>query len=252
MDLSLKLLSFNFFFFVDINECDIPGTCSQKCENTKGSYKCSCHEGYYMDPALQTCKALSDEEPRLLFANRHDLREIGLETKHYRELVNGLRSAIALDFDYAAKKLYWSDVAFEQIMSTDLNGEERQLLKDMKEEKWQAVVHEQINTPDGLAVDWIHKNLYWTDTGSNIIEVMSLSTSHRRTLIQTDLDEPRAIVVDPREGEGWMYWTDWGENAKIERAGLDGSNRQAIVTKDIQWPNGLTIGNYIFPNGYKK
>ena len=136
MDLSLKWLSFIYFFFVDINECDIPGTFSQKCENTKGSYKCSCHEGYYMDPALQTCKTLLDKEPHLLFTNRHDLREIGLKTKHYCELVNGLRSAIALDFNYATKKLYWSDVAFEQIMSTDLNGEERQLLKDMKEEKW--------------------------------------------------------------------------------------------------------------------
>ena len=199
-----------------------------------------------MDPQTKSCKALSNEEPLLLFANRHDLREIGLETKHYRELVNGLRSAIALDFDYSEKKLYWSDVAYEKIMSTDLNGEERQLLKDMKQEKWQSVVQESINTPDGLAVDWIHKNLYWTDTGSNRIEVMSLRYNHRRTLIETDLDEPRAIVVDPRRGEGWMYWTDWGEKARIERAGLDGSNRQVIVKNDIQWPNGLTIGNYFF------
>ena len=194
---------------------------------------------------MQTCKATSGEEPFLLFANRNDLREIGLESKHYREVVNGLRSAIALDFDYIDKKLYWSDVAFEKIMSTDLNGKERHMLKGLKKEKWESVVDESINTPDGLAVDWIHKNLYWTDTGSNRIEVMSIRTNHRRTLIEDDLDEPRAIVVDPREGQGWMYWSDWGENARIERAGLDGSSRQAIVTKDIQWPNGLTIGELI-------
>ncbi len=195
-----------------------------------------------MDPQLHTCKAESDEEPLLLFANRHDLREIGLESQHYRELVNGLRSAIALDFDYAEKKLFWSDVAYEKIMSTDLNGNKRQMHPAVKKTDWKSVVHESINTPDGLAVDWIHKNLYWTDTGSNRIEVMSLHTNHRRTLIQEKLDEPRAIVVDPREGQGWMYWSDWGENARIERAGLDGSNRQAIVSSDIQWPNGLTIG----------
>lgn len=39
-----------------------------------------------------------------------------------------------------------------------------------------------------------------------------------------------------------MYWTDWGKQPKIERAYLDGSNRQKLVTSDIQWPNGLTIG----------
>ena len=39
-----------------------------------------------------------------------------------------------------------------------------------------------------------------------------------------------------------MYWTDWGMRGKIEKAGLDGSNRQDIVTSNIEWPNGLAIG----------
>lgn len=39
-----------------------------------------------------------------------------------------------------------------------------------------------------------------------------------------------------------MYWTDWGDNPKIERAGMDGSNRQVLVEREgIYWPNGLTI-----------
>lgn len=41
--------------------------------------------------------------------------------------------------------------------------------------------------------------------------------------------------------DSWMFWTDWGSNAKIERAGLDGSHREAIVSYDIEWPNGLTL-----------
>ena len=38
-----------------------------------------------------------------------------------------------------------------------------------------------------------------------------------------------------------MYWTNWGSNPKIEQAGMDGSARQAIVTGNLIWPNGLTI-----------
>ena len=38
-----------------------------------------------------------------------------------------------------------------------------------------------------------------------------------------------------------MYWTDWGANPKIEQAEMDGSARQAIVTGNMAWPNGLTI-----------
>lgn len=38
-----------------------------------------------------------------------------------------------------------------------------------------------------------------------------------------------------------MFWSDWGEEPKIERAGMDGSNRTVIVKSHIFWPNGLTI-----------
>lgn len=39
----------------------------------------------------------------------------------------------------------------------------------------------------------------------------------------------------------YMYWTDWGEVPKIERAGMDGTLRSVIIDSDIYWPNGLTL-----------
>ncbi len=39
----------------------------------------------------------------------------------------------------------------------------------------------------------------------------------------------------------YLYWTDWGTFAKIERAELDGSNRKILVNTTIAWPNGLAI-----------
>ena len=38
-----------------------------------------------------------------------------------------------------------------------------------------------------------------------------------------------------------MFWTDWGDEPKIERAEMDSSNRRVIIRKNIHWPNGLTI-----------
>ena len=41
----------------------------------------------------------------------------------------------------------------------------------------------------------------------------------------------------------YIYWTDWGEVPKIERAGMDGNmaTRSVIISEDIHWPNGLTL-----------
>ena len=41
-----------------------------------------------------------------------------------------------------------------------------------------------------------------------------------------------------------MYWTDWGQEPKIEMCGMDGNNRKVIVSQDqgLGWPNGLTVG----------
>ncbi len=38
-----------------------------------------------------------------------------------------------------------------------------------------------------------------------------------------------------------MYWTDWGAIPKIERASMDGSNREVLHSTGLTWPNALTI-----------
>ncbi len=38
-----------------------------------------------------------------------------------------------------------------------------------------------------------------------------------------------------------MYWTDWGDHSKIERAGMDGLDRTVIVRTNLTWPNGLAL-----------
>lgn len=39
-----------------------------------------------------------------------------------------------------------------------------------------------------------------------------------------------------------MFWTDWGESPKIEKASMDGNimSRKSIVSDNIFWPNGIT------------
>ena len=64
----------------------------------------------------------------------------------------------------------------------------------------EAVVKDGLAVPDGLAVDWIAKNLYFVDSSAKRIFVCRLNGSHLASLITKDLSNPRSIAVDPRDG----------------------------------------------------
>ena len=38
-----------------------------------------------------------------------------------------------------------------------------------------------------------------------------------------------------------IYWTDWGNEAKIESANLDGTDREVLVNHSLGWPNGIAL-----------
>lgn len=54
-----------------------------------------------------------------------------------------------------------------------------------------------------------------------------LNGHNRRVLIWADLDSPRAISLYYQLG--LMFWSDWGANASIEQAYMDGSNRYKVL-----------------------
>lgn len=57
-----------------------------------------------------------------------------------------------------------------------------------------------LSTPDGIAVDAVGRNLYWTDRGSNRIEVSKLDGSFRKTLVYKNLRGPVDIALDVEDG----------------------------------------------------
>ena len=57
-----------------------------------------------------------------------------------------------------------------------------------------------LGSPEGVAVDWISKNIYWTDSGRDRIDVVRFDGTSRKNLIAEGLVNPRAIAVDPIRG----------------------------------------------------
>ena len=58
-------------------------------------------------------------------------------------------------------------------------------------------------------------------------------------VVRTGIENPTSIAVYPPSGI--IFWSDLGDEVRIERADLDGENRLAIVTDYIVWPAGLCV-----------
>jgi len=138
------------------------------------------------------------------------------------------QTAIGIDVDCFSRYFYWTDVSGHTISRAKLDGSDSQ------------VILRDLSSPEGVAIDWISGTLYWTDSGSDKIEVSKVDGSYRKTLFDTNLVNPRAIVVDP--GSGLFFWTDWNRAApKVESAYMDGSQRKVVISDTLGLPNGLSI-----------
>ena len=68
-----------------------------------------------------------------------------------------------------------------------------------------------------------------------------------KMLITGDLENVRAIALDP--SSGIMFWSIWEFSSNldsskiglIETAWMDGTHRRHFVNQSLYWPNGLTI-----------
>ncbi|GFO35071.1 low-density lipoprotein receptor-related protein 4 [Plakobranchus ocellatus] len=215
------------------------GGCSHLCLPNPRGTSCACPTGLLMMEDGRTCNEVPSKY--LLFAARGNIGRISLDTPDHTDVflpIPDLHNVIALDFDYRDNMVYYTDVHLDVVRRAYLNGS-----------MWtEDIILKELSTTDGLAIDWIARNLYWTDAGRDVIEVSRLDGSSRKKIIKRDLFEPRAITLYPKKG--LMFWTDWGKKPRIERAYLDGTARKVIIDKELGYPNGLTIDYLAAPRLY--
>ncbi|XP_022110413.1 uncharacterized protein LOC110989982 isoform X2 [Acanthaster planci] len=150
--------------------------------------------------------------------------------------LSGVSRPVAVDYDPVDRMVYWTDVASlpsPKISRAYLNGGNQMTLVDS------------VEVPDGLALDVVARMMYWTDDDLRHVARAPMDGNGTTEIILERLDHPRAIIVD--HDNGHIYWTDWGQIAKVERADLNGENRTVIIDTDLFWPNGIAKDdNYLY------
>uniref|UniRef100_A0A3Q1B0P7 Nidogen 2a (osteonidogen) n=1 Tax=Amphiprion ocellaris TaxID=80972 RepID=A0A3Q1B0P7_AMPOC len=136
---------------------------------------------------------------------------------------------VGIAYDCKENQVYWTDLSARTINRALMaTGAEPEIL-----------INTNLVSPEGLAVDVKRRLMFWVDSTPDVIESANLDGSGRRTLFDTDLVNPRAIIVV--SSTGTLYWTDWNREApKIECSSVDGQNRKVVVSDGVGLPNALT------------
>ena len=72
----------------------------------------------------------------------------------------GLKSCYAIDYNYGTSDIYIADDGKNIIYKVKTDGS-----------SLQPIISTGLEKPQGIAVDWVAGNIYWTDAGTDLIEV---------------------------------------------------------------------------------
>lgn len=216
----------------DIDECSVLGrlACGQVCVNQPGGYHCICLANYTLQADKWSCKADGDQ-PYVLFAHGADVRRIDVQGTTRITIVSNLQNCTAVDYHYREGNVYYLDRVSGVIGRAKLDGSE-------KDSPTHLVTG--IQGGGGVALDWIHRTMYWTSSHSHSILQADLDGTNQQTFLSLGSLVPGALVVDPVAE--LIFWTDVSvSKPKIERAFLNGTGRRLIADSMLKVPFSLTL-----------
>jgi len=250
---------------VDIDECaEDLYRCSQVCSNRKGSFDCSCIDGYISSAVAHHsgkqgftadansahhhyhhsyfCKAALGK-PRLLIAQADKIYKISnigadLAVDHHETYYAAAFTSYDLDEDSRFTPYFDYDIKHEELI---WGYRSKDSMSKIKINENTFLVSFKISC---MAYDWITGNIYVGDSATKSIGLVS-----RKPVINTfpnlvsGVDIPRCIALNLLSG--FMYWGQFdgkGNNGGIYKATLDGKNSKQLTSHlTAKRPSSMTI-----------
>lgn len=135
-----------------------------------------------------TLGAALPTEPFILYSNLTSIIALDLNTYAQSVVLGGRHHVVPLGVDTVNDHIYFGEPLLGHIYRANYDGSS--LMQVM----------EGVKNIEGMAIDWIGGKLYWTTFLLETIEVATLNGEYRKVLINTGLQHPRGIAVDPKAG----------------------------------------------------
>ena len=205
-----------------------------------------------------------------------EIQRINLDGTNLQSLVTGLHEARDVALDIAVGKMYWVDAGTYKVQRANLDGTNVEDLVNTQGRPFGVAVDTTngkmywsiwnpgkirranldgsnvedfvtgLSEPEDIDLDLSRGKIYWTDTVTNKIQRANLDGSNIEDLVTVGLSHPLGMALDVAGGK--MYWTNtsfwptpWPGLDKIQRANLDGTNVEDLVTTGLVAATGIAL-----------
>ncbi|XP_075157166.1 putative vitellogenin receptor yl isoform X2 [Haematobia irritans] len=223
---------------LDINECEESDPCAQICENTLGSYRCSCYPEFMMRPDKTSCKSIESEKS-LFFSTYDEVRSMTEQPIILKVAWKANDSKITgFDVNIRKRRGYFTTDNENILYMVDVDtGAVKEAL--------------QVDMPSKVAVDWITDNVYVISRTSQYqIQVCSFSAKMCGAVVKV---QPRqnikTLAVDAYNRRLFFVIMEakafGNHKSRIAATSLDGGGkRDYLLTKDAAFITTLACDPY--------
>ena len=162
------------------------------------------------------------------------VQRANLDGTNIEDLVNTQGQPFGVAVDTTNGKIYWSTWNPGKIRRANLDGTN---VEDFVTG---------LSEPEDIDLDLSRGKIYWTDTVTNKIQRANLDGTNIEDLVTVGLSHPLGLTLDVVGGK--IYWTNsafhpgpWPGLDKIQRANLDGTHVEDLVTTGLVAASGIDL-----------
>ncbi len=141
----------------------------------------------------------------------------------------GLVSPYGIAVDPDSGTVYWTSVTGNEIWRASKDGTSKAIVN----------IQPAPDLPRGIAIDDVHRRIFWVENGSKKIRSADLDGANAMDVVVSGLSAPTQIALDMEHDN--VYWTDNGGSEKrIGVCGFDGSN-PTIIDSTTSFVSGIAV-----------